>query len=238
MPVWGLAAAVAFLAVAAAVAIPAALSPNVQAEAREPLPLPTMHEPEKAPLAVFLGDSYTAGAGSSNGGFVPAVAKGEGWRFQNLGRGGTGFTVREDQDPDLSRQACGADYCESYQEMIPAAAKLRPDVIVVSGGRNDSSEDPGDIEGAIRAFFASLREALPDSRIIVTSPIWDDDEAPAILGEIAAWEREAAAQVGAEYVDIGEPLTGAPELLDDDGIHPNDAGHAAIAEAITAQLSD
>lgn len=198
MPVWGLAAAMAFLAIAAAVAIPAALSQPEPAEAREPRPVPTMVQPEKKPLAVFIGDSYTAGAGGTKGGFAPIVAADQGWRMENLGRGGTGFLI-QDLDADLAQQACGADYCEAYPEMITEAAGMSPDVVVVSGGRNNAGDAGADVREAIDEFFASLRAELPDARVIVTSPVWDDDEAPAMLADIAGWEKSAARDIGAEF---------------------------------------
>ncbi|GAA5193127.1 hypothetical protein GCM10023346_17000 [Arthrobacter gyeryongensis] len=44
--------------------------------------------------------------------------------------------------------------------------------------------------------------------------------------------KAAAAANGATYLDIGQPLWGHPEFLAADGIHPDDAGHAAIYAAV------
>jgi lysophospholipase L1-like esterase len=41
-----------------------------------------------------------------------------------------------------------------------------------------------------------------------------------------------AQRAAATYLDIGEPLFGHPSMMDVDGWHPNDAGHAAIAAAV------
>lgn len=236
MPVWGLGLALVALIAAVAVAVPAALTPPQRSEAA-PRPLPSMFVPEKKPVAAFIGDSYTAGAGSTDGGFVKLVAAEQGWLAKNLGRGGTGFITRENLDPELARKGCGKDYCESYVEMIDAAAKLQPAVVVVSGGRNNASDDPEALHATIDSFFAELRAELPDARLIVTSPLWGSTEPPAILTAMATWERDAAASVDAEFLEIGQPLGGRDELLSDDGVHPNDAGHAAIAEAINSELS-
>ncbi len=196
-----------------------------------------MYVPERNPIAAFIGDSYTAGAGSQEGGFVRLVAADQKWTARNLGRGGTGFTTEPNQDPAVAQLACSQDYCESYPEMIPAAAAVSPDVVVVSGGRNSVGRDPEELRTAIDSFFDELRAALPDARVIVTSPVWDDEPAPDALSDIARWEAEAAASIGAEYVEIGQPLEGKPELLSGDGIHPNDEGHDALASAILTGLA-
>ncbi len=236
MPVWGLGLALVALIAAVAIAVPAALTPPQRSEAA-PRPLPSMFVPEKKPVAAFIGDSYTAGAGSPQGGFVKLVATEQGWLAKNLGRGGTGFTQNTDQDPENSRVACGLDYCESYPEMIPAAAKLDPAVVVVSGGRNGVGVDPDRMQTAVDSFFTTLRDALPDAQIIVTSPLWDDEETPAWLDDLASMERAAAESVGAVYLDIGQPLEGREDLVADDGIHPNQEGHAEIARVVNAALS-
>jgi len=237
MPVWGLGLALIALVAAVAVAVPAALSQPERSSA-QPRPLPSMFVPEKKPVAAFIGDSYTAGAGSTDGGFVKLVAAEQGWLAKNLGRGGTGFITREDLDPDLARRGCGKDYCESFVEMIDAAAKLQPAVVVVSGGRNNVNDDPDVTRAAIDEFFTKLRAQLPDTRVVVTSPLWDSREAPERISEMSEWERAAAESAGAEYLDLGQPLEGQAGFLAADGIHPNDAGHEAIAEAITAQLAE
>ena len=236
MPVWGLGLALVALVAAAAIAIPAALSTPARTSASEPLPVPSMFVPEKKPVAAFIGDSYTAGTGGTDGGFVKLVAAEQGWFPKNFGRGSTGFLPR-DLSPELSRDACGQDYCESYGEMIEKATAAKPDVIVVSGGRNNAGDDPDAVRDSIEGFFTALRQAAPDARVIVTSPLWDTREAPSSLSDIAAWEKDAANAIAAEYVDLGQPLEGQDGLITDDGVHPNDAGYEAIAAAINAALA-
>ena len=46
-----------------------------------------------------------------------------------------------------------------------------------------------------------------------------------------------AQRAGATYLDIGEPLFGHSAMMDVDGWHPNDAGHAAIAAAVEKALA-
>ena len=83
----------------------------------------------------------------------------------------------------------------------------------------------------MESFFVSLHQAVPDARIIATSPIWDDDPAPVELTAVRHAVRSAVTAVGGTYLDLGDPLLGHPELVAEDGVHPTDAGHQALADA-------
>lgn len=198
--------------------------------------MPSDDEPEaEVPTAVFIGDSYTRGVGSTGAGFVTLVARAKGWEAVNLGRGGTGY-LNELTEPKVALRSCGMDYCPPYAGVLAEAGQLDAEVVVVSGGRNDAGSDRTAVAAAIDEFFVDLREALPRARIYATSPIWDDDGAPAGLKAISAEVRESVQAVGGTYLDIGRPLAGEPGLVSEDGVHPNDEGHAAIAEAIVEAL--
>ncbi|MDN4173901.1 SGNH/GDSL hydrolase family protein [Nocardioides sp. SOB77] len=190
----------------------------------------------KAPLAVFIGDSYTAGTGSTGGAsFVRVVADTQGWNFENLGEGGTGYLLNTDQDPKLARLGCGKDYCPNYPEVIAAAVEAEPDIVVVSGGRNNVTASTDDLDAGIPAFFEQLRDALPEATIYATSPLWDVTEPPEELGRLADIVRASVQSVGGTYLDLGQPLDD-PGLLARDKIHPDNEGHLAIADAINKKL--
>lgn len=209
----------------------------VAQESSTPEPSPSE---SPAPVAVFVGDSYTAGAGSTDPmlRFSTRVATAEGWDEVNLGVGGVGYVVIGTQDPTVAQAACGLDYCPSYSEVIDQVVEAQPDIVVVSGGRNNTGSDIATIRTSVEDFYSQIREAVPDAVIYVTSPVWDDDPAPEVMGEIASAVEGSAKGVGAIYLDIGEPLLGHPELVVADGIHPTDDGHAALAEAVIAALGE
>jgi lysophospholipase L1-like esterase len=190
------------------------------------------------PVVAFIGDSYTAGAGTTapEKRFTTLVAHTQGWVEVNVGRGGTGYI--SPVDGDAAQVACGLDHCASYGEMIADAAAQQPEIVVVSGGRNELGKGrSASYRDGVAKFFADLRAALPDAQILVTSPIWDDDQAPDGLDDIADAVRAGAQAVGGTYLDIGEPLAGRREFVSADGVHPSDDGHAAIAQAVDAALA-
>ncbi|MEU0496060.1 SGNH/GDSL hydrolase family protein [Mycobacterium sp. NPDC006124] len=186
--------------------------------------------------AVFIGDSYTAGDGGGGLRWTQLVADREGWQEVNLARGGTAFEATSDA------KGCGLAFCPNYGEMIPEAVKSNPDVVVISGGRNDASQYEDALSArrefaAIEATFDSLRGALPNAEIYAVSPVWDDDPAPNSIALMGRDVQAAVTKVGGTYLDIGEPLAGRPDLMSSDGVHPNDQGYRVIAIAVGAKLN-
>lgn len=185
----------------------------------------------------FVGDSYTAGAGVAASEAFPALLAGDlGWAYANLAEGGTGYITRPGQEPEQSRLGCGEDYCPSYAEVIPDLVQYEPDIVIVSGGRNSANDPASAQEKAIESFFEDLREALSDADIYATTPLTDDDAATGSLVAMGGLVEEAVTRVGGTYLEIGQPLEGAPQLVLDDGVHPNGRGHEVIADAILAAL--
>lgn len=184
----------------------------------------------------FVGDSYTAGAGAGaqDRGFVEQLAAAEDWDADNLGRGGTGYATSV--SGTTAQQACGAAFCPSYREVIGEVVQRNPQVIVVSGGRNDAVVTAGDEGDAIRSFFTDLHRRVPHATILAVSPLWDSSAPPPSLRAIATVVKSEVKAVHGRYLDIGQPLRDRPGLIADDHIHPNDAGHATIAIAIEKAL--
>jgi hypothetical protein len=196
-------------------------------------PNPTS-SPKRPYVAAFIGDSYTAGTAAtvSDKRFTTLIARAQGWTEVNFGRGGTGYVLPVG-DPRAA-YACGLKYCPSYTEMIASLAEVKVDIVVVSGGRNEYARSTSEFFAGVEAFFAALRAAAPHARIVATSPIWDDDPVPPSLPQMCTAVKWAVATVGGTYVDLGDPLLGHPEYVSEDRVHPNDAGHAAIARAFSA----
>lgn len=175
---------------------------------------------------VFLGDSYTVGTGSDGPAWPDLVGAALGWSVVNLAAGGTGYATEAGVD------GCGREHCGTYDE---ESAKITapPTAIIVSGGRNDPSEQ---VAAAAGDLFADLSTRYPDATIVALSPWTDDDPATPALGATIDAVAEAAKSAGVVYVDTGQPFEGKPDLISADGVHPNDAGYRQLANTLIPLL--
>lgn len=189
-------------------------------------PQPAETPREKIPVAAFIGDSFTAGSGGVRPLWPEIVSKAQGWKMVNLAYGGTGFLTSVPASGEIPYHPT---YLEVAQTKI---ADLAPDVIVVSTAGNDGDKD---VRAAAENLFTLLRREAPDAQILVLSP-FGRAQKMAQFATLADQVKAAAAAVGVEYVKIGDPLLGHPELFLDDRVHPTAAGHAALAKAILAAI--
>jgi lysophospholipase L1-like esterase len=180
-----------------------------------------------APLVAFYGDSYTLGTGASDPAnrWSTIICGSRGWREFNPSVNGLGFVNNRRFAADLPR----------------LIAEQRPDIVVVTMGLNDnfSYETAGvGIRDQIEADFAYLTGELPDARLVVVEPFWYTDTRPDSVEVIIGWVREAADEVGAEWVGgASRWLEGHPEWMAADRLHPNDAGYAELARRMDAELT-
>lgn len=181
------------------------------------------------PKALFIGDSYTAGVGASEPElrWTTLVSTELGWTEKNEGRGGTGYVKTS------GVEGCGLEHCPIYSEAIAASTTFTPDVVIISGGRNDGQATEG-YNAAVQGAISTAKKKWPKATVVVTSPIWDDDAAPQWWPTLVTTVREAAAASGATFLDMGHPLQGNVRFVTEDGVHPNDAGHRAIAAEFLA----
>ena len=187
------------------------------------LPLAACASVPEQPTALFLGDSYTAGAAlpaqQLDDRWPTRLSQQLGWTEMNEGCDGAGYTRP------------GVVCMTTYREHVDAVLDSDPDIIVVSGALNDLGSTLGEIEAAVHATFLTLRDAFPDAELYAVGGVYADaGDATATLEEINAIVKAQVERVGGTFVDIGEPLLGRPDLLADDGVHPNSEGHAVIAE--------
>jgi lysophospholipase L1-like esterase len=187
---------------------------------------PAPETPLKQPVAVFLGDSYT-----QPGIWPGVVAEARGWKMVNLASGGTGYVARS--TGKTAQQGCGRSECRNFVEMADAAIKREPDVVVVAGGRNDHGRS---IDKAAHELFHTLRDRLPNARIIAVQPMWDASAYPDFLARYAKVIKKEVEAVDGEYVEIGNPLAKQPELMQPDGVHPTWEGQVILGRAVNKAL--
>ena len=191
-------------------------------------------EPESAGAGTgtkvaFYGDSYTLGTGATGPEkrWSTIVSRERNWNEFNPSVNGLGFINNRDNfgDGDLPSLVIDA----------------QPEIVFVTMGLNDNFSfeyAADDIRAQISFDFERLKAGLPDARFVVVEPFWYTDERPGSVDTIIGWVKDAADDLGADYVPgASHWIEGHPEWMADDGLHPNDAGYAAMAERMDEELA-
>jgi lysophospholipase L1-like esterase len=199
-------------------------------------PAPAGQEPAVSgdtPSIAFLGGSLTVGIGAPpERGYAWQTAERLGWPIALVeGVSGSGFLAPGGGDPMPDR--------------VPAIVAARPDVVVVAGGTNDVfwGYPPRDVERAAADLLADLRAGLPDAEVVVLGPLPTSFDAVDDPNPTREAVRAAAEAAGVTYLDagavVGAAVTDEAEwdrYISDDGLHPNERGYAALADALAAEL--
>jgi len=186
--------------------------------------------PGEGPVVAFYGDSYTRGTGASDPAnrWSSVVSAERGWREYNPSLDGLGFV----------------NHRTSFEggDLPGLVIDAGPDVVVVTMGLNDNfsyATRADEIHEQIGLDLDRLSGALPDARLVVVEPFWYTDERPESVDVIIGWVREAAGDVGADWVPgASRWLEGHPEWMASDGLHPNDEGYAEMAVRMDAELDE
>jgi lysophospholipase L1-like esterase len=181
---------------------------------------------------VAYGDSITQGWTTTDPGaaWTASAARATGLDLLNLGFAGA---------------ARGELPVGAYLAATPA------DVISLAWGTNCWAQiemDPAYIRELMRLFLGIVRQGHPETPILVITPVIRPaaeqarNGSGATLAELRRALEEAVHTFQAQHRDAQlHLLPGAdlitPDQLDPDGIHPNDAGHAAIAAAAADALA-
>jgi len=184
--------------------------------------------PNTSKTVLFIGDSYSEGKGAGTPAkrFTTLTASAMGWNEVNAAQGCTGYVAQCWLNGKLH-----VDY-----EAVLQTIKIQPDIVIVSGGRND--QWTATTSASIYYFYACLRTKFPAAQLFATSPIWGSSrKPPAKLQLLQSAVQTAASSHGATYIDLGNPLLGHTEYMAKDAIHPNARGHAAIANILISRLS-
>lgn len=184
---------------------------------------------EDAPRVAFYGDSYTLGTGASDPSlrWSSIICAERGWQEFNPSVNGLGFVNNRatDGEGDLPALVIAND----------------PSIVFITMGLNDNfsyDRAANQIRLRITEDFTRLATALPDARFIVVEPFWYTDRRPESVEVIIGWVRDAAAAIGADYIPgASHWIEGHPEWMASDGLHPNDAGYAAMATRMDAELT-
>ena len=192
------------------------------------LGVPAAHGADATRVAV-IGDSYTAG--SNEGGNGPKSWPQLAWQL--LAKQGVQV------DADVAAEG-GAGYGQRgnrgsiFEDLTAQAVRHNDALVVFFGSRNDQPVDPQKFTSSAAETLHLARYAAPAAKFLVIGPPWTTASPPPAVLKIRDSLRDQAAQIGAVFIDpIAEGwFVGHPELIGADGVHPNDAGHAYLAEKI------
>jgi lysophospholipase L1-like esterase len=197
---------------------------------------PTKPQSRRAPVVMFLGDSYTTG----RLGQVPELtyaadtARTLGWQVILGGYRGTGF---------VAEGHVHKNFADLFTEQL--AWRPAPDLVIVSGGHNDRHHSPESVAEGARQLLTTIRNTWSGTRLLLMGPMWGGD--PTLEVEDV---RDALVGVASEqHIPFVDPLrerwitgdrvqgTGnAPKYILQDGVHPTTAGARYIADRFVADL--
>jgi lysophospholipase L1-like esterase len=185
-----------------------------------------------------IGDSYTTG--TDEGGWGPNTWTNRTWA--TLAREGVQVA------PDVASEGRAGyvvrgDHGSVFEDLTNRAVHPDDALVVFFGSRNDHGVDPMQMAGMAHDTLDLARRIAPSAKLLVIGPPWTNSDPPFDLLYVRDTLRSQADWAGATFVDpIAEGwFVGRPDLIGPDGVHPNDAGHAYMAQMIAplihAQLS-
>lgn len=200
----------------------------------------------------FLGDSITQGVGASceQNKYVEVFARLTGAKVRNYGISGTRVARQHGVNP------YGECYCDRIDTMDADA-----DVVVVFGGTNDyghgdapigkpDDKTPDTFYGACNYLACELMKKYPTATIVFLTPLhrvnedFSASQRPdgPVLKEFVDIIREVAEKYSIPVLDLWKMAGIQPNIeiskitYMPDGLHPNDAGHALLANRLAGFL--
>lgn len=185
-----------------------------------------------------IGDSYTTG--TDEGGWGANAWTNRAWL--TLARQGV-QVAPEVASEGRAGYAVRGDHGSVFLDLTNRAVHPDDALVVFFGSRNDHGVDPAQMTAMAHDTLDLARRIAPSAKLLVIGPPWTDSDPPADVLYIRDILSGQARELGATFIDpISDGwFVGRPELIGPDGVHPNDAGHAYMAEKIAplihAQLS-
>jgi lysophospholipase L1-like esterase len=181
-----------------------------------------------------VGDSITKGAGAGKGDSYPdqlGKLLGEGYEVRNFGANGA--TMLQSGDRPYVRR-----------KELAAALAFKPNIVIIKLGTNDAKgknwKHKGKFAADMKSLIGQFRSLPSKPKIFVGQPaaVARDNfgiNGAVIRDEIRPLVDQVAQDEKVTVIDFAAPLSNQPELLPD-GIHPNAAGYAKLAEAARSAI--
>lgn len=185
--------------------------------------------------AIFIGDSYTQANSLTNNDlnihkrFATLISRKFGWKELNFAVGGMGFLYG---NTTFITQLNNAISDNSYEH-----DKVK--YIFVVGGRNDVSSlvDWDDLPAAVSQVISTAKANFPNAKVVLIPMMWD-------VGSIHqniyyVYKLICNAAIGTDAFVIPHAyswLHGMKDMILPDNVHPNEDGHARLANCIGNSL--
>lgn len=168
---------------------------------------------------VIIGDSLTEGYGVSQEQAYPALLQkkidktGKKWRVINSGIAGSTSA--------------------SASQRLKWALKQKPNMVIIALGTNDGLRGQ-DVKGIEKNLAQALRDGKNASvKIVLAGLKMPPNYGKAYATQFADLFPRVAAKEGVTLIPfLLDGVAGKPELNQPDGIHPNEDGHAIVAEVV------
>jgi len=154
------------------------------------------------------------------------ISQEDGWSLSALACNGAGFLAIGSAD----------DCATNFPSIVKGASTLQPDLVIIEGSSNDFGMSNSSLLESTVSAISDLQAEFPRAKIVGLSAIWGDTTVPDEIAEINSQVQQAMTQVGGTYVDLGQPLSGHPELMQGDDVHPTAAGQRVLAAAVKEAL--
>ena len=184
-------------------------------------------------LGVY-GDSISTGwRGISHVGkrWTTIVSRNLGLEEHNFAVNGLGFLTKRDT----------ASFEKHPLDMVIDA---EPQIALIALGANDYPQLPDNDDKLRRTMIGDmcrLRDSLPDSKVLVVEPYWPFLEEPPRIRRVFDLRAECAEETGLPFVSGQYGIFAADPTPffypEPNQIHPNDLGHARLAEVMTEALA-
>ena len=206
----------------------ASASASASASVSATTPAPTPTSVPAAPLRVLtIGDSIMKGLGvETNQAWPELISQQDGWSLTTLACNGAGFLAIGVADD------CGSN----FSSIVQTAGSLRPDLVIIEGSSNDFGMSNSSLLESTVGAVSALHAQFPQAKIVGLSAVWGDTTVPDEIAEIDSQVQQAMTQVGGTYLNVGQPLSGHPELMQSDDVHPTAAGQQVLAATIKEAL--
>ncbi len=189
--------------------------------------------------ALFVGDSFTAGASMGGGAnsFACILARAQGWTCNVDAVGATGYVN--------SGAAFHPTPPGRVIDRLPKDADIfSVDIVFLDSGRNDLGSDPAVVVDAFTRALAKVGQLWPRARVVVIMPAYMSATPYANYSTLRAGFAAACDAARATLLDpvaeqwYGELATDSvrESMQIDDHVHPNAVGHQFLASKVADSM--